>query len=191
MRNTPIIDSYWVVPGRLLAGEYPGARTEEETRARLRSFLDAGVSYFLDLTGEDEGRTPYEAFLLEEAKERQRTVIYQRLPVAEQGAPATRQMREIQRVIQNALNEGHTIYVHCWSGVGRAGMAIGCYLIEQEMSAAEALAQIRRLRRETTDGWRKSPENRPQEEFVRNWQHLVAHSAAPGRGNDFVRAAQM
>jgi protein-tyrosine phosphatase len=191
MRNTPIIDSYWVVPGRLLAGEYPGARTEEETRAKLRSFLDAGVSYFLDLTEEDEGHEPYEALLLEEAKERNQMVIYRRLAVLEQGAPATRQMREIQRVIQNALNEGHVIYVHCLGGVGRAGMVVGCYLIEQEMSAAEALAQIRRLRRETTDGWRKSPETRPQEEFVRNWQYLIARSAAPGRGNDFVSAAQM
>src|SRR5262245_25483833 len=106
MRTTPITDSYWVVPGRLLAGEYPGARTEEETRIKLRSFLEAGVNYFLDLTDETEGPAPYEALLLEEAKERQQTVIYQRLSVSEHGAPATRQMREIQRVIQNALNEG-------------------------------------------------------------------------------------
>src|SRR5215813_10982110 len=143
MRNTPIIDSYWVVPGRLLAGEYPGAKTEEETRAKLRSFLEAGVDYFLDLTDEGEGRQPYEQLLLEEAKKLERKVVYRRLAVAEQGAPTTPEMREIQRSIENALNEGHTVYVHCWVGVGRAGLVVGCYLIEQEMSAAEALAQIR------------------------------------------------
>jgi protein-tyrosine phosphatase len=175
----------------LLAGEYPGARTEEETRVKLRSFLEAGVSYFLDLTEEGECPASYEALLLEEAKERNQIVTYQRLAVSGNGAPVTRQMREIQRMIQNALNEGHTIYVHCLGGVGRAGMVVGCYLIEQEMSAAEALAQIRRLRRGTTDGWRKSPETRPQEEFVRNWQYLVTRGAAPGGGNDFVRAAQL
>jgi predicted protein tyrosine phosphatase len=118
-------------------------------------------------------------------------VSYQRLAVAEQGAPSTREMREIQRVIENALNEGHTIYVHCWVGVGRAGLVVGCYLIEQEMSAAEALAQIRRLRRETTDGWRKSPDTRLREEFVRDWQYLVAQGRSHGRGGNFVRAAQL
>src|SRR5262245_47269014 len=103
MLSTPIIDSYWVVPGRLLAGEYPGARTEEETRAKLRSFMDAGVSYFLDLTEEGECQAAYEALLLEEAKQCERTATYQRCAVSGNGAPGTRQMREIQRVIQNAL----------------------------------------------------------------------------------------
>jgi len=191
MLNTPIIDSYWVVPGRLLAGEYPGARTEEETRAKLRSFLDAGVNYFLDLTEEGEGHKPYESLLLEEAKKREQTIIYQRLAVPEQGAPTTSQMREIQRAVENALNEGHTIYVHCLVGVGRAGLVVGCYLIEQEMSAAEALDQIRRLRRETTDGWRKSPDTRTREEFIRNWQYLIAQGRSHGRGSDYVRAAQL
>jgi predicted protein tyrosine phosphatase len=191
MRKTPSIDSYWVVPGQLLAGEYPGARTEEETRAKLRSFLDAGVTHFLDLTDEREGHQPYEQLLLEEANKRERAVTYRRLAVSEQGAPTTQEMKEIQRTIENALNEGHTVYVHCWVGVGRAGLVVGCYLIEQEMSAAEALAQIRRLRRETTDGWRKSPDTRQREEFVRDWQYLVAQGRSHGRGSDYVRAAQL
>ena len=34
----------------LLAGEYPGARTEAEARAKLGILLDAGVRQFIDLT---------------------------------------------------------------------------------------------------------------------------------------------
>ena len=46
----PIPDSYWVAPQVLLAGEYPGARTEEEAREKLEALLDAGIRSFLDLT---------------------------------------------------------------------------------------------------------------------------------------------
>ena len=35
-RQPPIPDSYWVVPGRLLAGEYPGARSEAGSAAPAR-----------------------------------------------------------------------------------------------------------------------------------------------------------
>jgi hypothetical protein len=31
--NPPISDSYWVVPGQLLAGEYPGAKDAAAARA--------------------------------------------------------------------------------------------------------------------------------------------------------------
>jgi len=37
-------DSYWVVPGRLLAGPHP--------YGRLEAFADAGVTAFVDLTAE-------------------------------------------------------------------------------------------------------------------------------------------
>ena len=44
----PIPGSYWVVPGHLLAGEYPGSREESDARCKLRLFLDAGFTFFLD-----------------------------------------------------------------------------------------------------------------------------------------------
>src|SRR5262249_7275267 len=148
--------SFWLVPGRLLAGEYPGARTDEEARRKLRSFLDAGVSFFLDLTEEDEGLQPYATLLQEEAKRRERTVTYLRLAIPDMSVPTADRMLEIQQVITSALGDGHTVYVHCWGGIGRTGTVVGCYLVEQEVSGAEALAEIRRLRRGTTDRWRKS-----------------------------------
>src|SRR5262245_25008061 len=87
MSNTPIDDSYWLVPGRLLAGEYPGAKTKTEARRKLRSFLDVGVNFFLDLTEEDEGLEPYAPLLQEEAISRDRGVVYQRLPIPDMDVP--------------------------------------------------------------------------------------------------------
>ena len=42
----PDPNTYWVVPGKLLAGEYPGARDSEEAGSRLRKFLAAGSPSF-------------------------------------------------------------------------------------------------------------------------------------------------
>jgi hypothetical protein len=182
MRNTPIDDSYWLVPGRLLAGEYPGARTTDEARRKLRSFLDAGVNFFLDLTGEDEGLEPYAPLLQEEASAQDRRVMYRRLPIPDMSAPTTERMREIQQTITAALEAGQTVYVHCWGGIGRTGTVLGCYLVEHEVSVAEALAEIQRRRRGTKDGWKKSPETQAQVEFLKSWRLFASQGAAAGEG---------
>ncbi|MBO0726512.1 MAG: dual specificity protein phosphatase family protein [Blastocatellia bacterium] len=189
MSNTPIDDSYWLVPGRLLAGEYPGAETKEEARRKLRSFLNAGVDFFLDLTEEDEGLEPYAPLLQEEAMARDHEVIYRRLPIPDMDAPTTERMSEIQQTIAAALEEGRTVYVHCWGGVGRTGTVIGCYLVEHEVSFLEALAEIRRRRRGTKDGWKKSPETPAQEDFVKRWRSFTSQGQSRKLSRGSIKAA--
>jgi hypothetical protein len=189
MLNAPIADSYWVVPGLLLAGEYPGARTKEEARQKLRAFINAGVNFFLDLTEESEGLQPYAPLLLEEAEKRDRRVTYRRLAIPDLNAPTIERMREIQQTINTALDAGQAVYVHCRGGIGRTGTVIGCYLVEQEVSGAEALAEIRRLRRRTTDWWRKSPETQAQEDFVRSWRSFPAQGESWGNAKGSAKAA--
>ncbi|MEZ4635374.1 MAG: hypothetical protein R2856_10465 [Caldilineaceae bacterium] len=60
--NLPTPDSYWVIPGRLLAGEYPGAKDKAEALHKLARYRDAGITLFFDLTeaGEHDLR-PYAA----------------------------------------------------------------------------------------------------------------------------------
>ena len=67
MRGKPIDASYWVIPDRFLAGEYPGAADAGRARKKIRRFLKAGVSFFVDLTEVDEGLRPYADLLREEA----------------------------------------------------------------------------------------------------------------------------
>jgi hypothetical protein len=38
----PLPESYWVVPGHLLAGEYPAVFEAEQTRQRIDALLEAG-----------------------------------------------------------------------------------------------------------------------------------------------------
>jgi protein-tyrosine phosphatase len=189
MSITPINDSYWLVPGRLLAGEYPGAKTKDEARRKLQSFLDAKVDFFLDLTEEEEGLEPYAQLLEEEAMSRDRRVIYRRLPIRDMDVPTTDRMLEIQQTIEAALESGRTVYVHCLGGLGRTGTVLGCYLVEHEVSVAEALAEIHRRRRWTKDGWKKSPQTPAQVDFVKRWCSFASQGQMRESGRDAVRAA--
>ena len=189
MSNTPIDDSYWLVPGRLLAGEYPGAKTKTEARRKLRSFLDAGVDFFLDLTEEGEGLEPYATLLEEEAMARDRRVVYQRLPIPDLDAPTTERMSEIQQTIEAALEDGRTIYVHCLGGVGRTGTVLGCYLVEHEVSVAEALAEIQRRRRWTKSGWKKSPQTPAQVDFVKKWRSFASQGYPREKARGSIKVA--
>lgn len=189
MSNTPINDSYWLVPGRLLAGEYPGAQTKNEARRKLRSFLDAGVDFFLDLTEEAEGLEPYAPLLQEEAMARDRRVVYRRLPIPDMDTPTTERMREIQQTIEAALETGRTVYVHCLGGLGRTGTVLGCYLVEHEVSVAEALAEIQRRRRWTRSGWEKSPQTPAQVDFLKRWRSVASQGHPRERAKDSLKTA--
>jgi hypothetical protein len=65
--DLPYADSYWVIPAKVLAGEYPGAYGEENTRKRIQALLKCGVRTFIDLTQPGDSRYPYSALLFQEA----------------------------------------------------------------------------------------------------------------------------
>ena len=60
--DPPLPNSYWVIPGSLLAGEHPTGMDEAETRARLAALRQAGINYFIDLT--EAGEVPEYSQLL-------------------------------------------------------------------------------------------------------------------------------
>jgi hypothetical protein len=45
--DRPIPESYWVEPGRLLAGEYPAQFNNELTRLRIDALNQAGFKTFI------------------------------------------------------------------------------------------------------------------------------------------------
>lgn len=166
----PIPDSYWVEPGRLLAGEYPGSRTDEGARRKLQQLLAAGVALFLDLTEEAEyGLRPYAPLLDEVALAGGGPVVHRRMPIPDGGTPTVEEMGRILDTIDAALEGGHTVYVHCWGGIGRTGTVAGCYLVRHGMSGRQALAEIARRRDGTPDGHRPSPENEEQAQRILTW----------------------
>ncbi len=164
----PYPDSYWVVPGKFLAGEYPGAALEDEARARLTRLLNLGIDFFIDLTREAE-LDPYELLVLSEAQARGRQIHYNRLPVTDFSIPTQAEMVKILDTIDRALAQGRRVYLHCWGGIGRTGTAVGCYLVRHGLDGASALERLAVLRRGIPFA-RPSPETLEQARFVLNWQ---------------------
>ena len=167
------MNTYWVVPGRFAAGEYPGALHQREAAYKLRILLEAGISRFIDLTEPYEGLEPYAEIAAEEASRLGRSVQYSRHSIVDLDVPHSPQdMAAILDEIDTALSEGETVYVHCWGGVGRTGTVVGCWLARHGRTGDEALAQIAEWWQGMEKAYRtpRSPEMPRQREYVRNWR---------------------
>ena len=169
--DRPLPNAYWVVPGRFAAGEYPGAKDPSEAASKVRNLLDGGVDHFVDLT-EPHELVPYSEIVEEEATRLGRSVRHERRSIPDVSVPTSpSEMAAILDGIDAALEEGRTVYVHCWGGVGRTGTVVGCWLVRHGRTGEEALAQVTEWWRGVEKAWRQpeSPETPEQCEYVRNW----------------------
>ena len=189
-RPRPIDTTYWVVPGRFLVGEHPGSRSRARSMDRLRRFLEAGITCFIDLTEPDE--SPAYDRHLPFGTSSGRRIDYLRQPIPDHGVPADRAtMDRILAMLNDALESGHCVYLHCRAGIGRSAMVAGCWLAERNPGGGEAalteLADYWRQCRQSRS-WTQVPETSEQEEFVRTWQTLrpgvkgAAKLSGPARG---------
>jgi protein tyrosine/serine phosphatase len=166
----PIRASYWVIEGKLLAGEYPGAYSDAAARAKLGLFLDAGIRTFVDLTEESEPLRNYDDVLESLSAERGISCRHIRFGVRDRDVPSQELLAEIIATIRQEIAEGRPVYVHCWGGIGRTGTIIGCWLVEQGMSGEEAIGKLADLRRDTADRAGPSPEMDEQRRCICEWQ---------------------
>jgi protein-tyrosine phosphatase len=166
----PYANSYWVVPGLLLAGEHPEIGDVGTTEDRLAALLTAGIRVFIDLTEEHE-TNGYALVLRCLAEERGMEATYLRIPFPDGGVPRDRTMRCILNVIDDALGDRQAVFVHCFGGIGRTGTVVGCHLRRHKRATTgDVMAIIARLRQGMPVAVHVSPHEPEQVRMVENWE---------------------
>ncbi|MXY60098.1 MAG: hypothetical protein F4Y96_06510 [Chloroflexi bacterium] len=174
----PIQNCYWVEPGKLLAGEYPREPDHAPSLTKLRALRDAGVSAFIDLTEKVEAQAwgwvkPYDDMI--------DGASHERFPIADMGIPDSPALAiAALDAIDRHIEEGRTVYVHCFGGVGRTGVIVGCWLVRHGRTGDEALDRLAELWQDCP----KSPLHPPstqmpeQMDYIRNWPNPTPKGSA-------------
>ncbi len=107
----PFPQSYWVVPGKLLAGYYPGDLDTLKMEAKLKKLLRAGIRYVINLMEENERKQgnsfpSIENAIMRYAKRVAIDITCVRRPIKDLTAPTPEYILSILDEIDDAVSQG-------------------------------------------------------------------------------------
>ena len=174
--KVPFNRSYWVVPGKLLAGFYPGSEDPTEEERNLKGLIQAGIRHVISLmepqeyNRPDDPYPPYADHMESIAEIMKISITFDQISIKDFSVPTERQMVRILNQIDMCIKYDKPVFVHCWGGKGRTGTVVGCYLARHGMAAGnDSIEMIKKLRKNTQDFSESSPETREQIKMVINW----------------------
>jgi len=122
--------SHWVIPGRLIAGAYPGDYKEKEHEELLGTLvMDAKVTTFVNLLeiAESKRFTPYVETIekIKKANDLKTEFKYISFPIPDHSInPKNEEVVKLVWDIIKLIDGGECVYVHCWGGHGRTGTVV-------------------------------------------------------------------
>lgn len=150
--DEPMPGFSWVIDGELAGMPRPGGvRTLEQD---LRFLSEQGIDLLVSLT---ETPTDPQAVAAQ-------GMDLLHLPVVDFTAPTQKQLADFVTAADAAIARGDSVGVHCAGGKGRTGTFLAVFLVSRGMNAAEAIAEVRRLRP-------GSIETKDQERAVEEYHH--------------------
>jgi hypothetical protein len=117
--SVPFNRSYWVVPGKLLAGCYPGSENKDAAHLKLKGLLDHGIRHVIDLMEPGElnwSEKPFRPYapqmrLLAEAAGVE--VTFDRMAIKDTWIPSRLDMCRILDRIDQCIQDHRPVYIHC------------------------------------------------------------------------------
>jgi hypothetical protein len=165
----PFENSFWVAPGLMLAGPYPGDVDPETAEAKIDALVGAGIRCVVNLQPEGErgrGGARFPDLVAGLAKHGISCVRY---PISDMAVPSRRAMATVLDAIDLQNARGNAVYVHCWVGHGRTGTVVGCWLQRHGLAGPSGpLARLRDLRA-AAGIHEASPQTDEQRLIVMNW----------------------
>jgi len=154
-----LVKGKYVLPGRLGITLLPGRKDyNRKIREDMATMRNKGVTHVVTLIMGDEFAQYGVDDLLENYREGGFTVRH--FPIKDQRIPTVRHVMELMEWMDDIIQQGNTILVHCVGGLGRAGLVAACYLIYRGQTPEDAIAEVRRVRSA------RAVETKVQEEFV-------------------------
>lgn len=160
------VHAWWVRPGELLAGEYPGHPDPTRAAEKVAVLVDAGIRTFVDLTTPDDPLEPYQQRVDEAADARALDLRRLSFPIPDMSVLPDDAYDEILTAVEAATVRGG-VYVHCWGGVGRTGTVVGCLLANEGLDPDAVTRRLTALRAGTHEAHREAPETPAQRDVIR------------------------
>lgn len=168
--STPFENSYWVIADQFMAGQIPTSSNTAQSHSKLDQLISFQVQTVINLMEPQERNSdgvlfyPYAPYL------QQRGIDTYSFPVVDLSIPSRELMTSILRVIDEEMDKGKRIYLHCWGGIGRTGTVVGCYLKQKGLATNQnVFEQIAILKQYSGLAHRLSPETDEQRQFVLQW----------------------
>ena len=172
----PFPRSYWVRPGTLLAGSYPGDIDPSVARQKLHGLIASRVTQVLSLMEPGEvdnsGRpfVDYRSEVMQIAADVGRSVACRRFEIPDMGVPTVARMTAVLDTIDDEGGRGGCTYLHCWGGKGRTGTVVGCWLMRHNLASAEdVLLCLANLTAHSRAAFPDVPQTEDQRRFVCSW----------------------
>jgi len=126
--KVPFNRSYWVVPGKLLAGGYPGSENPVEEERKLKGLIQAGIRHVISLmepqeyNSTDDPFPPYVDHTELISQKLKVSVMFDQISIKDFSVPTERQMVRILNQIDMCIKYDKPLNRYmCTAGVAREG----------------------------------------------------------------------